>query len=185
MTIPDELIIYTRAETETDAVAEERARQLNWQFDGEPITPSRPHQKVPTPEDAEPPSENRAYPADLPLDTVICGDNLEHLSRLPDGCVNLVITSPPYFNQREYGASGVGNEETLAEYLDNVLRVFGECVRVAAPDGSIVFNLGDKYEDASLLLVPYRFAVAATAAFPVKLVNNITWVKQNPTPRQF
>ncbi|MBC8140490.1 MAG: hypothetical protein H7Y38_03520 [Armatimonadetes bacterium] len=41
-----------------------------------------------------------------------------------------MITSPPYFNQREYGApGGVGNEETLAVYLDNLLRLFAECVR--------------------------------------------------------
>ncbi len=52
-------------------------------------------------------------------------------------------------------------------------------------DGSIVFNIGDKYQDSNLLLVPYRFALAATDTGLVKLVNEITWVKKNPTPRQF
>jgi site-specific DNA-methyltransferase (adenine-specific) len=52
-------------------------------------------------------------------------------------------------------------------------------------DGSLVFNLGDKYEDSSLLLVPYRFAIGATEIELVKLVNDVTWVKKNPTPRQF
>ena len=48
-----------------------------------------------------------------------------------------------------------------------------------------MFNLGDKYEDSSLLLVPYRFAIEATKTGLVKLVNDVTWVKKNPTPRQF
>ena len=52
-------------------------------------------------------------------------------------------------------------------------------------DGSIVFNIGDKYEKSSLLLVPYRFAIKVLEKEPVKLVNEITWVKLNPTPRQF
>ncbi|MCZ6678751.1 MAG: site-specific DNA-methyltransferase [Candidatus Poribacteria bacterium] len=120
----------------------------------------------------------------LPRDQILCGDNLELIRRLPDGCVQLVITSPPYFQQRDYGA-GMGNEKHLDDYLDNLLRLFCECVRVVTPDGSLVFNLGDKYENSSLLLVPYRFAIAATETGLVNLVNSVTWVKKNPTPRQF
>ena len=121
---------------------------------------------------------------DLPLDQILCGDNLELIRQLPDRSVQLVITSPPYFQQRDYGG-GMGNEARLEEYLGNLLSLFRECVRVVKDDGSLVFNLGDKYEDSSLLLVPYRFAIGATEAGLVKLVNNVTWVKKNPTPRQF
>jgi site-specific DNA-methyltransferase (adenine-specific) len=45
--------------------------------------------------------------------------------------------------------------------------------------------MGDKYENASLLLVPFRFAIEILRREPVKLANNITWVKTNPTPRQY
>ena len=121
---------------------------------------------------------------DLPLDQILCGDNLELVRELPDHSVQLVITSPPYFQQRDYGA-GMGNEVCLEEYLDSLLSLFSEGVRVVKNDGSLVFNLGDKYEDSSLLLVPYRFAIGATETGLVKLVNDVTWVKKNPTPRQF
>ena len=125
----------------------------------------------------------------LPLNQLICGDNLEAIKSLPNGSVNLVVTSPPYFQQRDYGydygAAGIGSEPSLNEYLSRLLCLFRECVRVTASDGSIVFNLGDKYQDGNLLLVPYRFAIAATETELVKLVNAISWVKQNPTPRQF
>ena len=118
------------------------------------------------------------------LNNIIQGDNLEILKLIPDNTVNLIITSPPYFKQRDYGG-GIGNEKTVEEYIDNLLKVFSECVRILKDDGSIVFNLGDKYLEGSLQLIPYRFAVASLKSFPVKLVNSITWVKSNPTPRQY
>ena len=120
----------------------------------------------------------------LPIDQILCGDNLELIQKLPNSSIQLIITSPPYFQQRDYG-SGIGNEKVVNEYIDILLRLFHECVRVVKDDGSIVFNIGDKYKDSNLLLVPYRFALAVTETGFVKLVNEITWVKRNPTPRQF
>ena len=120
----------------------------------------------------------------LPINQILCGDNLELIQDLPDSSIQLVITSPPYFQQRDYGG-GIGNEKEVNEYIDILLCLFQECIRVVKDDGSIVFNIGDKYEDSNLLLVPYRFALAATRTGLVKLVNEITWVKRNPTPRQF
>lgn len=121
----------------------------------------------------------------LPINQILCGDNLELIRKLPDCSVQLVITSPPYFQQRDYGGGGMGNETDVNEYIDILLCLFRECVRVVKDDGNIVFNVGDKYQDSNLLLVPYRFALAATETGWVKLVNEITWVKRNPTPRQF
>ncbi len=123
-------------------------------------------------------------PLDCLLDTIIEGDNLTILKSIPDNKINLIITSPPYFKQRDYG-SGIGNEKTVDEYINNSIYVFSECVRILRKEGSIVFNLGDKYLEGNLQLIPYRFALEALKKFPVKLVNNITWIKPNPTPRQY
>ncbi|MBT3269112.1 site-specific DNA-methyltransferase [Candidatus Poribacteria bacterium] len=123
-------------------------------------------------------------PSGLANDTILCGDAYELIRDVPDDSVHLVITSPPYFRQRDYGA-GIGGEERVEEYVDALLRLFRECVRVVRPDGSIVFNVGDKYLRGSLSLTPYRFAIAASDVEGVKLVNEVTWVKRNPTPRQF
>jgi site-specific DNA-methyltransferase (adenine-specific) len=118
-------------------------------------------------------------------DEIVCGDSEDLLKLVPSDSVDLVITSPPYFKQREYDGGGVGNEKEPADYIAALMKIFRECVRVIKPTGSIVFNIGDKYEDSSLLLMPYRFAIAATEQCGVTLVNNVTWVKSNPTPRQF
>jgi len=117
-------------------------------------------------------------------DQIICGDSYQLLGDLPSGSIDLVITSPPYYQQRDYGG-GVGNEATPEAYIQALMMIFEACVRVIKPTGSIVWNLGDKYEKSSLLLMPYRFAQRAVAHTGVRLVNTITWVKANPTPRQF
>ena len=116
--------------------------------------------------------------------SVVTGDALTVLRGLPDESVAVVITSPPYFQQRDYGASGIGNETTENEYLENLLQIFAECVRVTKNDGALVFNLGDKYVNGSLALLPYKFAIQATERHKLFLINQLTWAKLNPTPRQ-
>jgi site-specific DNA-methyltransferase (adenine-specific) len=118
------------------------------------------------------------------LNEIVCGDSSALLKEIPDESIDLVITSPPYFKQRDYGG-GIGNEKRYDDYISALIEIFRECVRIAKPTGSMVFNLGDKYEDSNLLLMPYRFAIAVTEACNARLVNNVTWVKSNPTPRQF
>lgn len=116
--------------------------------------------------------------------TIIQGDCLDVLRRIENNAVNLVITSPPYYKQREYHGKGIGNEKTVDEYLDNLITIFNECVRVTNNTGTIVFNIGDKYENGGLRLIPQRFAIRAIDSRKVFLVNNLTWEKLNPTPRQ-
>lgn len=119
-------------------------------------------------------------------DEIIAGDSLEILKGMSSDSVDLVITSPPYFQQRDYGNgnTGIGNENSEKEYLDNLLDIFFESVRVTKPTGAIVYNVGDKYFKGGLLLTPYKFAVRAIESKKVFLINDITWSKLNPTPRQ-
>jgi len=119
-------------------------------------------------------------------DEIIAGDSLEILKGMSSDSVDLVITSPPYFQQRDYGNgnAGIGNENTEKEYLDNLLDIFFESVRVTKSTGTIVYNVGDKYFKGGLLLIPYKFAVRAIESKKVFLINDITWSKLNPTPRQ-
>jgi len=80
---------------------------------------------------------------------VLRGD--AHHLPLPDNSVDLIVTSPPYFALRSYTDGGVhypgqvGAEATPAEFVDALVAVTRECVRVLKPSGSIFVNLGDKY----------------------------------------
>ena len=55
--------------------------------------------------------------------TVVNSDALAVLRRLPDSSVDCVVTSPPYFWQRDYGVKGQsGQEDTIEEYVRNLTR---------------------------------------------------------------
>jgi hypothetical protein len=65
---------------------------------------------------------------------------------LRDGCVQCVVTSPPYFGLRDYGISGqIGLEPTPDAYVAQLVQVFREVRRVLADDGLLFLNLGDSY----------------------------------------
>jgi len=117
---------------------------------------------------------------------IICGNCLEELGRLDDDSIDLIITSPPYFKQRKYTESDleIGEEETVDKYIWTLRKIFNECYRICKPTGNIVFNIGDKYIKGSLQLIPHYFAIAVTQHCPeAMLINDITWVKTNPTPK--
>ena len=56
---------------------------------------------------------------------IILGDNLSVLKQIENDTFDLIITSPPYFQQRNYGNGdlGIGNETTESEYLKNGYQV--------------------------------------------------------------
>lgn len=74
------------------------------------------------------------------------GDALERLREMPDGSVQCVVTSPPYWGLRDYGEDGqLGLEETPEEYVANMVEVFREVRRVLRGNGTLWLNLGDSY----------------------------------------
>ena len=66
-----------------------------------------------------------------PLDTILCGDSLQILKKLPDNSVQCCITSPPYYALRDYGIDGqIGREDTPEKYIKRLTAVFREVRRV-------------------------------------------------------
>ena len=118
------------------------------------------------------------------LNSIVNGDCYELCKELPPNSIDCVITSPPYFQQRDYGSS-VGEEETIDEYIYSLTKVVKELVRVVKPTGSILYNVGDKYlPNDGLQLIPYKFAEHIKNKLNLYLVNVIQWHKTNPTPHQ-
>lgn len=78
--------------------------------------------------------------------TLLLGDALDVLRTMPDTSVDCIVTSPPYWNLRDYGATGqIGQETTPAEYVTAVAAVFSEARRVLASDGTCWVNIDDSY----------------------------------------
>lgn len=77
---------------------------------------------------------------------ILIGDCRDRLRDMPDASVHCVVTSPPYFNLRDYGHEGqIGLEETPDAYVDRLVDVFREVRRVLRDDGTLWLNLGDSY----------------------------------------
>lgn len=79
-------------------------------------------------------------------DKVFNMDCVYFLKSLPDNCIDCCITSPPYYNLRNYFAEGqIGQEQTPEEYIARLTDVFMEVYRVLKPDGTLWLNIGDTY----------------------------------------
>lgn len=74
------------------------------------------------------------------------GEALEVLAGMEDGSVHCCVTSPPYWNLRDYGPGGqLGLEDTPEEYVDRLTAIFGEVRRVLRKDGTLWVVIGDTY----------------------------------------
>ena len=75
------------------------------------------------------------------------GDALEVLKGFPDECIDMVVSSPPYYALRAYdsGKEEIGQEKTPEEYVAALVAVFLEVRRVLKPWGSVWLNLGDTF----------------------------------------
>jgi DNA modification methylase len=86
----------------------------------------------------------------------IFGTDARHMTDVPDACVALVVTSPPYFAGKAYEEEmGQGHiPADYVEYLEMLRDVFSECARVLEPGGRIAVNV------ANLGRKPYRSLAA-------------------------
>jgi len=115
---------------------------------------------------------------------LVHGDSKEVLQQFSDESVDCVITSPPYWGVREYeGESVLGQEDTIENFIDNLLDIFAEVKRVLKNEGSFWLNIGDTYENKNLAGVPWRVATALQDRQNWMLRNDVIWnkVKGNPS----
>lgn len=76
--------------------------------------------------------------------SILIGDVFDRLAELPDESVDCAVTSPPYWQLRDYGVAGqIGLEPTLAEHIAVLVAVFEEVRRVLKPHGTLWMNYGD------------------------------------------
>jgi DNA modification methylase len=127
---------------------------------------------------------------------IICGD----ARKLPlrDETVQCVVTSPPYFQLRDYhcGERQIGLEATPETYIADLVEVFREVRRVLRPDGVLWLVLGDCYwgtnssqrslhhptlKSKDLIGIPWRIALALQAD-GWYLRADVIWAKPNPMP---
>jgi len=114
---------------------------------------------------------------------IITGDCLNVLADLPRESVHSVMTSPPYWNLRDYDHDDqLGLEPDSDDYVQNIADVMDGVKRVLRPDGSLWLNLGDTYDDKNLQQIPARVTLELQRRGWI-LRNRVTWAKPNPMPQ--
>ena len=77
--------------------------------------------------------------------TLVNGDS-RHLSLLPDQSVHLIVTSPPYWQLKDYGSEGqIGFHDSYEDYINNLNLVWKECYRVLHDGCRMCINIGDQF----------------------------------------
>ena len=93
--------------------------------------------------------QTNSLPDEL-TDRIICADSEAVLKRLPDNCIDLVFTSPPYnfgLGYQEANGSADGDAVDWESYFTKLFRVFDECIRVVKYGGRIIVNVQPLFSD--------------------------------------
>jgi DNA modification methylase len=101
---------------------------------------------------------------------------------LPRDSVDLIITSPPYWQKRDYGIEDqLGQESDPDNYVTNLVEALDLWREMLRPTGSVFLNIGDTYHNKSLVGIPGKFArEAQREGWTIR--NHIIWSKNNGIP---
>jgi len=125
---------------------------------------------------------SESNPMNGALNRIVCGDALERLQELPTASIDCTVTSPPYFQQRDYPSRRqIGAEDTSQAFVDRLQTVFAECLRATKDSGSLWIVIGDKYVNGELLGTPWRVALALKEV-GWRLRSDVIWHKPNAMP---
>jgi|SRR5271157_4400973 len=110
---------------------------------------------------------------DIPLDQIVLGDCRHLLKSLPDECVDLIVSSPPYNLGKEYEA-----KRALQVYMDEQRIVLRECTRILKRTGSIFWQVGSFADRGLLIPLDIRF-FPILESFGLIPRNRIAWARQH------
>lgn len=81
--------------------------------------------------------------------TLIIGDS-SFMPEINSGSIHFVVTSPPYWNLKKYGETGLGPNQAYSKYLYEIQRVFKEVKRIMAPGRFVAINIGTAVSDIGM-----------------------------------
>ena len=122
----------------------------------------------------------------------IIQDDARRLKDYIDEPIDLVVTSPPYWDIKDYGVDGqIGHGQEYDEYIKDLVHIFSACVDVIEPGGRICINVGEQYLSSSkygryrIQPIPHDLTVGLMQARnDIDYMGSIIWNKisnQNPS----
>lgn len=115
---------------------------------------------------------------------------IDTMARMKDCFIQSIITSPPYFNLRDYGHNEqIGIENNFNDYLNNLFEVFTNAYRVLKDDGILFVNIGDTYASKKVGNIKRKTLIGIPDRFKIMMIDNgwicrsdIIWHKPNAIP---
>jgi DNA modification methylase len=114
---------------------------------------------------------------------IVVGDS-RSMNEVKAGAIDLVVTSPPYWHIKDYGAAGqIGYGQTLHAYLRDLYRVWRECHRILADGGRLCINIGDQFARAAIYgrykVIPLHAEfIAQCESLGFDFMGSIIWQKK-------
>ena len=116
---------------------------------------------------------------------ILKGDARKQLKKLAEesqerGKYRLIITSPPYFGHRHYGAKSeeVGQEKTDDKFVSSLVEIFSSCKELLTDDGSLWIVIGDTRRKMGKLMIPHRLALKLVEK-GYTFREDVIWYKKN------
>jgi len=107
---------------------------------------------------------------------VLAGGVFDRLRDIQAACVDIVVTSPPYYKYRDYGEGQMGNEATPELYVEGQVRVLLQLKEKIPSHGLIVYVIQDKILDRKMLGLVHDI-IAEVKKFGLFLCNEAIWAK--------
>ena len=108
---------------------------------------------------------------------IICGDSRQVLKKVPDGYINLIVTSPPYADARKNHYDSISPEKFPAFFAS----FHDELWRVLANDGSFIINIKDKVVDGVRNRYVWK-TIMKLEELGWNCIDDYLWLKPNAMP---
>lgn len=121
------------------------------------------------------------FPAPEPAESRVVFGSSEELSAVADGSVKLIVTSPPYWDLKDYFKAGQIGQESYEMYLSRMAAVWQQCYRKLTPDGSLWVNINIRVRGGEVIPLPRDFVrLCREAGFRYKGI--VIWHKSSGIP---
>lgn len=114
----------------------------------------------------------------MEINKIYCEDCITTVLRMPDNFIDCVITSPPYWQLRDYGYDGQwGLESTYQEYLEHLWSLMDAIYPKLKDGGSVWINLGDTYNTKYGNMVQKNYNTTMNACMDNAVIDKDVYTK--------
>jgi len=119
----------------------------------------------------------------IKFDHIYRGDARIFASKLPNGSISVTVTSPPYWNLKDYGVENqIGWGQEYSQYLDDIISIFHQIYRATKDSGSLWVVLDTFKTNGNVKLLPFEFADRLQREIGWILQDIIIWDKVKTLP---